>query len=112
MPLSLSRRRSGNELAMQELRAPGDEVATGTSQKALQAFDDLYRRCCNNFYVAYDHVFRPDSPGKPVVVLSNNDGCAIPRSSEADISSRGALFSDKPHSCSPFRGGVVAVVEG
>lgn len=38
---------------------------------------------CNNFYVSCERVFRPDLNGKPVVVLSNNDGCVIARSSEA-----------------------------
>ena len=37
----------------------------------------------NNFYVSCERVFRPDLNGKPVVVLSNNDGCAIARSNEA-----------------------------
>lgn len=38
---------------------------------------------CNNFYVSCERVFRPDLNGHPVVVLSNNDGCAISRSNEA-----------------------------
>lgn len=38
---------------------------------------------CNNFYVSCERVFRPDLIGKPVVVLSNNDGCIISRSDEA-----------------------------
>lgn len=38
---------------------------------------------CNNFYVSCERVFRPDLNGKPVVVLSNNDGCVISRSNEA-----------------------------
>lgn len=38
---------------------------------------------CNNFYVSCERVFRPDLEGKPVVVLSNNDGCVISRSNEA-----------------------------
>ncbi len=38
---------------------------------------------CNNFYVSCERVFRPDLIGKPVVVLSNNDGCVISRSNEA-----------------------------
>jgi len=37
----------------------------------------------NNFYVSCERVFRPDLNGRPVVVLSNNDGCAISRSNEA-----------------------------
>lgn len=38
---------------------------------------------CNNFYCSCERVFRPDLTGKPVVVLSNNDGCVIARSEEA-----------------------------
>jgi DNA polymerase V len=37
----------------------------------------------NNFYVSCERVFRPSLLGRPVVVLSNNDGCAISRSNEA-----------------------------
>jgi DNA polymerase V len=38
---------------------------------------------CNNFYVSCERVFNPNLNKKPVVVLSNNDGCAISRSNEA-----------------------------
>jgi DNA polymerase V len=38
---------------------------------------------CNNFYVSCERVFRPDLEGVPVIVLSNNDGCAVARSAEA-----------------------------
>src|SRR5688572_5436414 len=38
---------------------------------------------CNNFYVSCERVFNPKLEGRPVVVLSNNDGCAIARSEEA-----------------------------
>jgi len=38
---------------------------------------------CNNFYASCERVFRPDLNGKPVVVLSNNDGCVIARSNES-----------------------------
>jgi DNA polymerase V len=37
---------------------------------------------CNNFYVSCERVFRPDLDGKPVLVLSNNDGCVVARSNE------------------------------
>jgi DNA polymerase V len=37
----------------------------------------------NNFYVSCERIFRPSLNDKPVVVLSNNDGCAIARSNEA-----------------------------
>jgi DNA polymerase V len=38
---------------------------------------------CNNFYVSCEQVFNPTLRGKPVVVLSNNDGCVVSRSAEA-----------------------------
>ena len=38
---------------------------------------------CNNFYVSCERVFNPSLANKPVVVLSNNDGCVIARSNEA-----------------------------
>jgi DNA polymerase V len=38
---------------------------------------------CNNFYASCERLFRPDLIGKPICVLSNNDGCVIARSSEA-----------------------------
>lgn len=38
---------------------------------------------CNNFYASCERVFNPALNGKPVVVLSNNDGCVIARSNEA-----------------------------
>nr|USU32438.1 Y-family DNA polymerase [Methylobacterium sp. OTU13CASTA1] len=38
---------------------------------------------CNNFYASCERLFQPSLRGKPVVVLSNNDGCVIARSNEA-----------------------------
>ncbi len=38
---------------------------------------------CNNFYASCERVFNPALIGKPIVVLSNNDGCVIARSAEA-----------------------------
>jgi DNA polymerase V len=38
---------------------------------------------CNNFYASCERLFRPDLRDKPIVVLSNNDGCVIARSNEA-----------------------------
>lgn len=37
----------------------------------------------NNFYASCETVFRPDLRGKPLVVVSNNDGCVIARSAES-----------------------------
>ena len=38
---------------------------------------------CNNFFASCERVFRPELQNRPVIVLSNNDGCAIARSNEA-----------------------------
>ncbi|CEG58787.1 Y-family DNA polymerase [Legionella fallonii] len=38
---------------------------------------------CNNFYASCERLFRPDLRDRPIVVLSNNDGCVIARSNEA-----------------------------
>ena len=38
---------------------------------------------CNNFYASCERVFNPSLIGKPIVVLSNNDGCVVARSNEA-----------------------------
>jgi DNA polymerase V len=38
---------------------------------------------CNNFYASCERLFRPDLKHRPIVVLSNNDGCIISRSNEA-----------------------------
>lgn len=38
---------------------------------------------CNNFFVSCERLFRPNLAGKPVVVMSNNDGCAVAMSNEA-----------------------------
>jgi len=38
---------------------------------------------CNNFYASCERVFKPNLEGKPIVVLSNNDGCVVARSNES-----------------------------
>ena len=38
---------------------------------------------CNNFYCSCERVFHPDLRDKPVIVLSNNDGCVVARSEES-----------------------------
>jgi DNA polymerase V len=38
---------------------------------------------CNNFYASRERVFQPRLEGRPIVVLSNNDGCVVARSNEA-----------------------------
>lgn len=45
-------------------------------QRAIALID------CNNFYVSCERLFRPDLACKPVVILSNNDGCVVSRSQE------------------------------
>ena len=40
---------------------------------------------CNNFYASCERVFKPSLNKKPIIVLSNNDGCVIARSNEAKI---------------------------
>src|SRR5690554_8019892 len=37
---------------------------------------------CNNFYASCERLFRPDLINKPVLMLSNNDGCVVARSAE------------------------------
>src|SRR5512136_2295092 len=57
----------------------GDEKARkpGREQQVIALVD------CNNFYVSCERVFNPRLQGKPVIVLSNNDGCVVARSNEA-----------------------------
>ena len=40
---------------------------------------------CNNFYASCERVFRPHLVNRPIVVLSNNDGCVVARSHEAKV---------------------------
>jgi DNA polymerase V len=54
---------------------------------------------CNSFYCSCEQVFRPDLKGKPIVVLSNNDGCIISRNLEAKqlgIGQAGPFFKERP----------------
>lgn len=54
---------------------------------------------CNNFYCSCERLFKPNLNNKPVVVLSNNDGCIISRSDEAKklgIEMAGPYFMAKP----------------
>jgi DNA polymerase V len=52
---------------------------------------------CNNFYASCERVFQPGLRGKPVVVLSNNDGCVIARSNEAKV--LGIAMGEAWHIC-------------
>ena len=54
---------------------------------------------CNSFYCSCERVFRPELNNRPVVVLSNNDGCIVSRSDEAKrigIEMAGPYFIAKP----------------
>lgn len=54
---------------------------------------------CNSFYCSCERLFRPDLQQRPVVVLSNNDGCIIARTDEAKrlgIGMSGPYFQQKP----------------
>src|SRR4026207_1271393 len=54
---------------------------------------------CNSFYVSCERLFRPQLDKKPVVVLSNNDGCIVSRSDEAKrlgVEMAGPYFMAKP----------------
>lgn len=55
-----------------------DQPDDGESPRAYKAIVD-----CNSFYCSCERLFRPDLGKKPVVVLSNNDGCIVSRSDEA-----------------------------
>lgn len=53
---------------------------------------------CNNFYVSCERVFNPKLEKKPVIVLSNNDGCVVARSNEVKtlgITPGAAVFKEK-----------------
>ena len=74
-----------------------DEVKSSppkAGRRGLKAVVD-----CNSFYCSCERVFRPDLLDKPVVVLSNNDGCIISRSDEAKtlgVEMAGPYFKAKP----------------
>lgn len=77
---------------------PGSESPTraSTSVSSSVALVDV-----NNFYVSSERAFDPSLEGKPLVVLSNNDGCVITRSAEAKalgipMGPRGSRSPNKP----------------
>lgn len=59
-------------------RQTGDKKLPPPSTRGLWAIVD-----CNNFFASCETMFRPDLRGRPLVVLSSNDGCVIARSGEA-----------------------------
>jgi len=52
---------------------------------------------CNNFFASCEQIFRPDWRGRPLVVLSNNDGCIIARNAEAKAA--GFLMAEPYFKC-------------
>lgn len=73
---------------------PNINTLHSSSFRGLHAIVD-----CNSFYCSCERVFRPDIRHKPVVVLSNNDGCIISRSDEAKkfgVEMAGPYFKAKP----------------
>lgn len=72
-----------------------------TSRAAGSQFPPCYALVdCNNFYVSCERVFAPRLEGRPVVVLSNNDGCIIARSNEAKA--LGIEMGEPAHKRLPF----------
>lgn len=55
---------------------------------------------CNNFFVSCERIFNPALNGRPVVVLSGNDGCVIARSNEAKA--LGIAMGNRRLSCESF----------
>ncbi len=71
-----------------------NEIITHPPDKGFKAIVD-----CNSFYCSCERLFRPDLKTKPVVVLSNNDGCIVSRSDEAKqigVEMAGPYFLAKP----------------
>jgi hypothetical protein len=56
---------------------------------------------CNNFYASCERVFQPRLEGRPVIVLSNNDGCVIARSNDYVESGQASNFR-RLFKCHPF----------
>lgn len=62
--------------------APGSP-ALGAPAPAFSSPSSIAIVDANNFYASCERIFDPSLEGKPIVVLSNNDGCVIARSEEA-----------------------------
>ena len=54
----------------------GDSQVMAVVNRSIALID------CNNFYVSCERVFDPSLKRKPIIILSNNDGCVIARSQE------------------------------
>ena len=61
---------------------------------------------CNNFYVSCERLFNLLLERKPVIVLSNNDGCVISRSDEAKALGPGVRRDERKKTGYPFQGAV------
>jgi len=66
----------------------------GISQQRIALVD------CNNFYASCERLFRPDLNNKPVIVLSNNDGCVVARS--AEVKALGVKMAVPVHQIMPL----------
>src|ERR1700741_1340547 len=77
-----------------------DKYPACTDSPKTRLFETFYAIVdCNSFYCSCERLFRPDLWKKPVVVLSNNDGCIISRSDEAKdlgVKMAGPYFLAKP----------------
>ncbi|HSG99178.1 MAG TPA: hypothetical protein VLB27_03955, partial [candidate division Zixibacteria bacterium] len=65
------------------MRSTSCETITGRSDTGAAGAARFALVDCDNFYVSCERVFNPRLRGRPVVALSNNDGCIIARSREA-----------------------------
>ena len=65
---------------MSEPAQPEPAPSGRTPSEARQTERSIAIVDANNFYVSCERVFDPSLEGRPVVVLSNNDGCVIARS--------------------------------
>jgi len=61
----------------------GSGHRSGEKHEVMKISNNYALVDCNSFYVSCERLFRPDLLNKPVVVLSNNDGCVVSRSQEA-----------------------------
>src|ERR1043165_4452206 len=76
-----------------------DQQATSSPSRGRSGFGFYAVVDCNSFYCSAERVFRPELRERPVVVLSNNDGCIVSRSDEAKklgIEMAGPYFKAKP----------------
>ncbi|NML19633.1 Y-family DNA polymerase [Pseudoflavitalea sp. G-6-1-2] len=83
-----------NATTMATATASSTSFTAAPAMQGMKAIVD-----CNSFYCSCERLFRPDLRTKPVVVLSNNDGCIISRSDEArqfGVEMTGPYFEARP----------------